>query len=234
MLTLALDTSTPGPSLALADEAGAVAALRLAPSPAAGRRVMQAVHGLMQATGLTPPDLGRVVVGVGPGGFTGLRIGMASAMGLGQALGIPVVGAVSLEALALGIADVVPAGALVAPCVDARRREVFTAIYRAVPGDGLQELLAPVALAPADLAARLAEWGTPDDPVYVAGDGAHLPAPHVDPAVARVLAATSPAHAVDALGLVRRVDAGGGRPVEPLYARLPDAEVNRRVREGAA
>lgn len=233
MLTLAVDTSTPSPSLALVDHSGPVAWLRLAPSPAAGRRVMQAVHGLLTAAGTEPEHLGRVVVGVGPGGFTGLRIGMASAMGLGQALAIPVVGAVSLEALALGIADVSPPGTVVAPCVDARRREVFAAAYRVAPGDVLHQLMAPLAVSPADLAARLAELAATDAPVRIAGDGAHLVAPHADPERVRVLAASSPAHALQAAGLVRRVDAGGGRPVEPLYARLPDAEVNLRAREAS-
>lgn len=233
MITFALDTSTPSPSLALRDESGPLASLRLAPSPAAGRRVMQAVHGLLEACAVRPEDLGRIVVGIGPGGFTGLRIGMASGMGLAQALGIPVTGAVSLEALALGIADVTPPGTVVAPAVDARRREVFAAAYRTHADDTLRELMAPTALSPAALAVALEEWGSTEAPVVVAGDGAQLVA-GLASAPVRVLPARSPAHHLEAAALARRVDAGGERAVEPLYARLPDAEVNRLLRAAGA
>jgi len=227
LITFALDTSTPSPSLALLADEVAVAELRLAPVPAAGRRVLQAAHGLLTAAGTDVADVGRVVVGLGPGGFTGLRIGISTALGLGQALGCPVVGAVSLEALALGIADVAGADALLVPVVDARRREVFAAVYRALPGDVLEVVMEPTALAPADLAATLAARGAP---ALVAGDGAALVAPHATPAL-RVLPPSSPAHALRAAALARRVATAGARPVTPLYARLPDAEVNRRRAE---
>jgi tRNA threonylcarbamoyladenosine biosynthesis protein TsaB len=227
--TFALDTSTPGPSLALARGDVLVAELTLAPVPEAGRRVMQAAHGLLQATGTEVSDLDGVVVGIGPGGFTGLRIGIATALALGQALGRPVTGVVSLEALALGIADVAGDGARLVPVTDARRREVFAAVYR-MRGDGsLAEEVPPAALTPAALVEVLGE----DEPAVLAGDGAHLvPADGV--AGLTVLRAGSPAHAVRAGALVRRALAGGARPARPVYARLPDAEVTRRRALGEA
>ena len=105
MPTFALDTSTASPSLALVRDEEPVAELRLAPEPGAGRRVLEAVHGLLSSVGASVDDIDDIVVGVGPGGFTGLRIGLATALGLGQALGVPVTGASSLEALALGVAE---------------------------------------------------------------------------------------------------------------------------------
>lgn len=230
MLTFALDTSTASPSLALVRDDSPIAELWLAPEPGSGRRVLEASHGLLLSAGLTAGDLDEIVVGVGPGGFTGLRIGLATALGLAQALAIPVTGASSLEALALGIARACPDGSLVAPVQDARRRELFAAVYRSA-GDSLTEVVAPVAIAPADLAARLTATG---EEVWVAGEGVEAAAGELAVERVQTLAPGSPAHRLSATALVRRVRDGGGLPARPVYARLPDAEVNRRIARAAA
>ena len=129
MTTFALDTATPTPSLALVGDDGVIAELWLGRVPGGGRRVLEAAHHLLGACGVVPADLQQIVVGVGPGGFTGIRIGIATALGLGQALGIPVHGASSLEALALGATVACREGELIAPVIDARRREVFAGAY---------------------------------------------------------------------------------------------------------
>ena len=223
MLTFALDTSTASPSLALVRDESPIAELWLAPEPGSGRRVLEASHGLLVAAGLSAGDLDAIVVGVGPGGFTGLRIGLATALGLAQALAIPVTGASSLEALALGIAQGRPDGSLVAPVQDARRRELFAAVYRA-EGGSLTEIVAPVAVAAADLAARLVAMG---EPVWVGGEGVAAAAGALAVDGIHTLAPGSPGHRLSAAGLVRRVRDGAGLPARPVYARLPDAEVNR-------
>jgi tRNA threonylcarbamoyladenosine biosynthesis protein TsaB len=229
LTTFALDTSTASPSLALVRDDRPVAEMWLAPEPGAGRRVLEAAHGLLTAVGARPADLGEIVVGVGPGGFTGLRIGLATALGLGQALGVEVTGASSLEALALGLAVHAPAGALVAPVLDARRRELFAALYRVADGD-LEEVVAPVAVAPDALAERLAEAG---EPVWVGGDGVAAGGEALRTEAVRLVPEGAPAHRVSAAALVRRVRAGAGVPPRPVYARLPDAEVNRRLAAAA-
>jgi tRNA threonylcarbamoyladenosine biosynthesis protein TsaB len=229
LTTFALDTSTASPSLALVRDERPVAEMWLAPEPGAGRRVLEAVHGLLTAVGARAAEIDEIVVGVGPGGFTGLRIGLATALGLGQALAVPVTGASSLEALALGLAVHAPEGALVAPVLDARRRELFAALYRAADG-GLEEIIAPLAVAPAALAARLAEAG---EPVWVGGEGVAAGGDAlVSPAV-RLVPPGAPAHRVAAAALVRRVRVGAAVPARPVYARLPDAEVNRRLAAAA-
>ncbi|WP_217920776.1 tRNA (adenosine(37)-N6)-threonylcarbamoyltransferase complex dimerization subunit type 1 TsaB [Miltoncostaea oceani] len=230
MPTFALDTSTASPSLALVRGEDPIAELWLASEPGSGRRVLEAAHGLLAACGLAVADIEGIVVGVGPGGFTGLRIGLATALGLGQALRVPVTGASSLEALALGIADGAPAGTLVAPVLDARRRELFAAAYRVREG-GLDEVVAPVAIAPADLAAALRAHGTP---VLVGGDGLAAAGGVFDAAPFTSPPPGSPRHRVGAAALARRVAQGGGVPARPVYARLPDAEVNRRAALAAA
>jgi len=221
LLTFALDTATASPSLALVRDEDPIAELWLAPEPGSGRRVLEAAHGLLVSAGHEVADIEAIVVGVGPGGFTGLRIGLSTALGLGQALRVPVTGASSLEALALGIAGEFPDGALIAPMLDARRRELFTAVYRSRAGD-LEQLLAPVAIAPAAFMARLRAFG---EPVAVGGEGVAAAGPEIGEFA--VPPPGSPAHRLSAAALVRRVRTGAGLPARPVYARLPDAEVAR-------
>lgn len=225
MTTLALDTSTAAPSLALVHDDGTTAALCLGASPHAGRRVLQAIHGLLAADGTPVGDLTRIVVGVGPGGFTGVRIGISTGLGLGQGLGCPVVGCVSLEALALTLARG-REGDVIVPCLDARRAQVFTAAYRIGNADTLEVLMEPCALAP-DVVARWAH----DHDARIGGPGAGLVMAAADGALAMV---GEPDTTPSAIDLVRRVEAGGERPARPVYARLPDAEVNRRAAQAAA
>jgi tRNA threonylcarbamoyladenosine biosynthesis protein TsaB len=231
LTTFALDTATASPSLALVRDERATAELWLGPEPGSGRRVLEAAHGLLTAAGRSVREIDAVVVGVGPGGFTGLRIGIATALGLGQALGVPVTGASSLEALALGIAEVLPQGAVVVPVLDARRRELFAAAYRSAPDGDLEELLGPAALAPADLARAVSGLG---DDVWLAGEGVQVAGEALEGANMKRLPPGAAAHRIRAAALARRVAAGAGLPARPVYARLPDAEVNRLAAAGAA
>jgi tRNA threonylcarbamoyladenosine biosynthesis protein TsaB len=228
LTTFALDTATPSPALAIVAGGEVRAELSLAPTLAGGRRVMECVHELLTSSGVSLDEVDRVVVGVGPGGFTGLRIGIATAMGLAQALGIPAVGASSLEALALGIGENAASGTLLAPVIDARRREVFGALYRADSENGLQEMIAPAAFAPGDLAAELGRAAA-GEAVHLGGDGLAAMTAHIGIDGFSVPPADSHLHRIRAAHLVFRVEAGAGMPVIPQYHRLPDAEVNRRL-----
>jgi tRNA threonylcarbamoyladenosine biosynthesis protein TsaB len=234
LITLALDTATPAPSLAVLRDGAAVAERVLDPAQGAGRRVAEEIHRLLSQIGIGVRDLDEIVVGVGPGGFTGLRIGIATALGLGQALGIPVRGVASIEALAAGMLAYVPDGAIVVPVIDAKRQEVFAAAYRGDGAGGFQTVIDPHATSAAGLGERLDEIATPASPVYLAGDGIHRCADVLGSAVL-ALPDGSPAHQVSAVRLAQRAGTGGARPVSPLYLRLPDAEVNRirRAREAA-
>jgi tRNA threonylcarbamoyladenosine biosynthesis protein TsaB len=226
--TFALDTATPDPALALLDGDDVVAEAWLGRAPGGGRRILEAAHHLFAMSGTVPADLREVVVGLGPGGFTGIRIGIATALGLGQALGIPVHGASTLEALALALAVARQSPAeIVAPVIDARRRQVFAGAY-VVDGADLHAVIAPAAWAPDDLADALAAAGG----VVIGGDGADL----VPPRDGLRRAPLGSTDRIAASLLVARVRAAGPRPVEPDYLRLPDAEENRlrREREGSA
>ncbi|MDP9101233.1 MAG: tRNA (adenosine(37)-N6)-threonylcarbamoyltransferase complex dimerization subunit type 1 TsaB [Actinomycetota bacterium] len=209
MLVLGLDTSTPAVSVALVDVAtGEVVA---EPAPADGRQHGELLAGLVRDLLAEPrvrqDGLHGVVVGVGPGPFTGLRVGMVSAAVLGDALGAPVHGVCSLDGLA-GEVD----GPVVA-VTDARRREVYWARYNA-DGDRLE---GPDVDLPATLAARL----PPNSVLVGAGAGlyrdvfgAHrvLDQPRYPRAAALVRVAA---------GRLREGEAPG--PLVPLYLRRPDA-----------
>jgi len=152
----------------------------------------------------------RLCVGVGPGGFTGLRLGIATARALSQALDLPVVPVSSLDALAA------PHPGVVAALIDARRGELFAAVYE----DG-QRTREPVAIDPATLAQELAP-GT-----LTVGDGAVRFREELERAGMAVPADGSDAHRVSALMVCRL---GLGRePVDrdallPDYRREPDAK----------
>jgi tRNA threonylcarbamoyladenosine biosynthesis protein TsaB len=152
----------------------------------------------------------RIAVGVGPGGFTGLRHGISTARALAQSRGIPVTGASSLEALARGAG----AGGLVYAVIDARRGEVFAAAYR----DG-EPALEPVAIAPDALAERLHAGA------LAVGDGAVRFREQLERAGAAVPEDRSPSHRVSALQICRIGSEGGAADDLPLpdYRREPDA-----------
>jgi tRNA threonylcarbamoyladenosine biosynthesis protein TsaB len=177
-------------------------------------------------------DVARICVGTGPGGFTGLRLGISTARALAQGHDVPVVGVSSLEALARGI-ELVSANELdltghpdlhgpVLAMIDARRGEVFAASYR-----HHRETMEALAIAPAELAERLAarrEWGR--SPMLAVGDGAVRFRAELERAGVAVPSDGSRAHRVSALMICRL-----GRAREPVdrdallpdYRREPDA-----------
>ncbi len=165
-------------------------------------------------------ELDLLAVGVGPGSFTGLRIGLATARGLAQGAGLPLAGVSTLRALAAR-AEAEPefTAELVAGVIDARRGEAFAAVWR----DGTETLLAPAALAPDALAGRVAEL--PGRPLAV-GDGAVAFRDELEAAGAVIPDDPSPLHRVDAATVARLGAAQGpgeADAVLPDYLRRPDA-----------
>ena len=128
MLVLALDTSTPAVTAALGEVTDSgmkgIAERRTVDPRAHGERLAPQVQLVLDDAGVRPRELAAIVAGLGPGPFTGLRVGLATAAAMGQALGIPTYGICSLDALGR------PAGpGRVLVATDARRREVYFATY---------------------------------------------------------------------------------------------------------
>jgi tRNA threonylcarbamoyl adenosine modification protein YeaZ len=128
VLVLGLDTATPASTAAVAEVTGGglrgLAERRTVDPRAHGELLAPQIHATLVEAGVRPADLAAIVAGVGPGPFTGLRVGLATAAGMGQALGVPTYGVCSLDGLGLAAG---PGRVLVA--TDARRREVYFATY---------------------------------------------------------------------------------------------------------
>ena len=191
MLTLAFDTATSVATSALVED-GEVLGERVSRA----QTLLEDVDALLRQGGAHPRDLDALAVGIGPGSFTGVRIGLAAARGLALSLGVPGAGVSTLAALAAGAP-----GAL--PVIDARRNEVFTLV------DG-----EPAVLAPADVHAQLCVGdGAVRYREVLEANGAVVPADDDERHLPR---ARFHAELVHELG---DVDA-----IEPLYLRAPDAK----------
>jgi tRNA threonylcarbamoyl adenosine modification protein YeaZ len=209
VLLLALDTASAAVSVALHDGTSVLATRSGAPSPRHVELLSPLVSEALTEIKATASDLTAVAVGVGPGPFTGLRVGLVSARAFGLALGIDVLGICSLDAVA---AAAVTAG-LDAPqflvAIDARRREVYWARYEL---DGV--LPVRVDGPHVDLPADLPRAGLP-----VVGRGGDLYPELLGPAV---LPLDPPAAQIAALAVQ---GAPYLVPAEPLYLRRPDASL---------
>ncbi|GAA1540569.1 tRNA (adenosine(37)-N6)-threonylcarbamoyltransferase complex dimerization subunit type 1 TsaB [Nocardioides humi] len=162
-MLLAFDTASPTVTVALHDGSDVVAAATSPQAMRHGEQLAPLIERVLAEAGARPADLTGIAVGVGPGPFTGLRVGLVTARTMAHVLGVPVHGVCSLDALALEAAasGEVTGDFLVA--TDARRKEVYLASYDA----GGRRLDEPVVDKPAVLAARAA--GLP-----VVGEGARL------------------------------------------------------------
>ena len=221
MIVVAFDTASPSTVAGVLLGDGRVVEARDDP-PAGSRgehaaRLLVLVERARRQGGIEWGEVDRIAVGVGPGGFTGLRIGIATARALSQGHGLPLVPVGSLAALAMG------AEGTVAAVLDARRGEVFAGAW-----ERGRELIAPAALAPAALAERLAAL---DRPVQAVGDGAVRFREELEGAGVAVPADGSSVHRISAAPLCRL--GAVGEPAEregllPDYLREPDAKPPQR------
>ena len=242
VVTLALDTTTPAGSVAVARDGRVLLARRGDPARPHGERLPGDVVSILEEAGVPLGDVDLFAVVAGPGAFTGLRIGIACIQGLAFAHGRPAVGIAALDALAQAawsMGGLAP-GDRVAAWMDAARQEVFTALYeltaeRVAPGLAPVRAIDPPSVGSAD--ACLDRWrstlGQP--PRVFVGDGAlryrttileRLPSSRIVEEPPPLAEAMVPL-AVDAS---RRGLAGAPHAIRPLYVRRPDAEIARDVR----
>jgi tRNA threonylcarbamoyladenosine biosynthesis protein TsaB len=183
--------------------------------PAHSRDLLRRAHECVERAGLGFADLEAVAIGAGPGTFTGLRVGIATARAIAQAHGLMLHPVSSLAALARGI----DAGERL-PLIDARRGELFAALY----DEAGNELLAPFVATPEAVVERVREHAR--NPL-AAGDGSLRFRGLLEPAGVRVAPVGSEVHVVRALHVCRLAE--GSDPVAPegvlpTYLRAPDAQ----------
>jgi tRNA threonylcarbamoyladenosine biosynthesis protein TsaB len=240
VIVLGLDTSTSASAAALRLADGRTTQARDDPPagahPGHATRLLEMARELLVAADLAWRDIDRIAVGLGPGTFTGLRVGVATARGLAQSLSAELVGVSSLRALAAGalaphplLAEGSPPATVLA-VIDARRGEVFAAAYEAGE-DGPRELTSPRALAPETLTGLVAE--TEDGqgarrPWLAVGDGALRFRAQLELADIGVPPDTSPLQHVSAAAvceLAVHAPPASLHALAPDYRRRPDAEL---------
>lgn len=240
MLSLALDTATKWGRFALAREGEVLAYRPLNVDGSYADALLPVVDAILAETGCRKGDLDTVAVTTGPGSFTGVRIGVATAKGLAWGLGCRLTAVTSLAAMAAALFEDHPGATHAVPVLDARRGEVFCGVF-ARDGGWVEEVVPAAAARPDDWWRRVLEAvDDPDLPAYggdgtglLLGQGADLRselAGRGEP----VQRAWSSAHPATARAMALAAAAGALPEVHPFtlvpdYMRVSDAEVKKRV-----
>ena len=225
MLILGIETATAQVACALGNQDGILAVTSLGRPRRHVESLVPAIEFTCRQAGVTLDSVHCIAVDVGPGLFSGLRVGVATAKALAQALRVPTVGVPSLDLLAFPVRF---SSRLIVPVIDARRGEVFCAFYRQVPG-GVQRLSPHQLLSPADLASELLAR---NEECLLVGDGALRYTEQLGETVSFELGGplhSSPsAEALVDLAHARalREEFSAFWDLEPLYLRRSDAEIN--------
>jgi tRNA threonylcarbamoyladenosine biosynthesis protein TsaB len=216
---MSLETSTLAGGVALLEDERVIGEYLLDIRVTHSERLMPAIDRLLGDAGWRPASLDGLAVAVGPGSFTGLRIGLSAVKGLAWSLGVPVAAVPTLDALAAAL----PFAALpVCPVLDARRQEVYCSLYR-WDGGTMRREWDYLALTPDALAERLSE------PTVLLGDGAAgIASRHARLAPPHRRLPSAAAVGVLGLGYFRAGEVVSARDLSPFYLRPSEAELRRR------
>lgn len=225
MLVLGVETATPQVGVAIGGYEGVLASFHSTRDRRHAETLAPAIRFVAEQADIALDEISVVAVDVGPGLFTGLRVGLATAKAIAHALSVPMIPVTSLDLVAF------PARwsqRLILATVDARRGEIFHCAYRRVPG-GIQRVTEPAVDAPDEVAAMLQAVG---DDVLLVGDGAER-YQDVFEDLSHVELGPQALRYPDAGRLVELAHSRAVREefvpvweVEPLYLRVPDAQVN--------
>jgi tRNA threonylcarbamoyladenosine biosynthesis protein TsaB len=231
MRVLALDTTTRFGSVAIVDNDRVIVERSGDPLRAHAESLPAVLMDALRESGLGPFDVDVFAVGAGPGSFTGLRIGIAAIQGMATVTRKPVVPVSILLASAEAASLDLPPGAHLGVWIDAYRRDVFSALYRAQDQApfSLHHLIEIEGAAVGEPGAVLARWAAEDTmPEVVSGDGAIV----FQSLLAGKARAVDPHPLAGVIGRIAAVRAAHGEAVDPravraLYVRRPDVEVAR-------
>jgi tRNA threonylcarbamoyladenosine biosynthesis protein TsaB len=223
MLILGIETATKTGGVAVISEQGVLAEYTLNIEVTHSERLMSTVDRVLSDTGVTLADIDAFAVSIGPGSFTGLRIGVSTVKGLAFTTGKPVAAVPSLRALAWNIPE---ASHPICPLFDARKNEVYAAIFRHVGGE-LVTVMPERVMTLRELADEMS------GPMVFTGEGALLFRDRIrmlfeDRALFAPLSAMAPSAASVAeigLGMLGSGGATGPDGLVPLYIRRPEAEI---------
>lgn len=222
---LGIDAATADASVAVTRDGNPVSERLSGPGPGGRPRHSQVVLADAEAAVAEAggwEEVGLIAVGIGPGSYTGLRIGIATARALAQSLGLGLAGISTLAALGRAIGEhPQAAGRSRLAAIDARRGELFASLY---DPDG-ELSWGPLVATPDDVASRLTAI---DESPLAAGDGALRFLQDLEAAGAIVPAEDDPVHRIAARHLCLLAEGVAPQPpeeIEPLYLRVPDAEV---------
>jgi tRNA threonylcarbamoyladenosine biosynthesis protein TsaB len=231
VFVLGLDTATPVTAVAVGSEVGTQASVAVRNERGHAELLVPSVRWALDRAGVPPASLAGVAVGIGPGLFTGLRVGVATAKALAQAWRLPMVAVPTLDLVAFAHRH---ATQMICAALDARRGEVFAAFYRAVPGGAVRVADYQV-VRPEALAAAVEASG---ENVLLCGDGVMAYRPVLERLgeqvqFASVTQSVPSAEALVELALPRfhREEFSSPLDVTPLYLRRPDVDpsVERRL-----
>ena len=227
MLILGIETATERVSVAIGGHEGVIGSFEITKGRRHAETLVPAIEFTCRQAGIELDEISVIAVDVGPGLFTGMRVGLASGKAIAQALRIPMIGITSLDLLAFPCRH---ADRVVVPVIDARKGEVFYAMYKQVPG-GIQQIsdpqVGPIDDLVADLMAR-------NQDVLCVGDGARryseeiLDGYHCEIGGDKYPSAGPLVQLAHAKAL--REDWVQAREIEPVYLRAPDALINWKTR----
>lgn len=232
-MILGIETSVENVGVAIGDHSGIRATAAISSDRKHAESLTPMIQFVLQQAECTMSDLSAIAVDIGPGLFTGMRVGIATAESLAWALDVPVIPVCSLDALAITAkwSDMPIVASL-----DARRGEVYWALYR-LRGTEMQRVIEPQVASPDDVAIHIADRA---EEVVCIGTGFKRYADTFEsnPWV-RILGGDTvfpTASAVVSLGATALLNGDGVAPdkVEPMYLRAPDAEINWKTREASA
>ena len=235
MIILAIDTTTQVCSVAVSDNETIIIEYTQNIKKTHSQRLLPLIDCALKGAGFQPDNVDAVAVAAGPGSFTGVRIGVSTARAFAQAMKIPAVGVCTLEALAQNIITATPS--LVCPILDARRNEVYTAVYQGSSGNATTEtILSPSAIPLQQLIDIIAPR---NETAYFPGDGLLKFTPRLREVLGNRFGHLPPymalnrASAVAALA-VRELEANNYlSELLPMYIRRPEAErLDIEKREG--
>ena len=227
MLILGIETATERVSVAIGGHEGVIGLFEVTKGRRHAETLVPAIDFVCKQAGIELAEVSVVAVDVGPGLFTGMRVGLSAAKAIAQALSVPMIGISSLDLLAFPCRH---ADRVVVPVIDARKGEVFYAMYRQVPG-GIQQVAEPAVGPVEDLVADLMARS---QDVLVVGDGAVRYRDEILEGFHCEMGGDAHPSAGQLVQLAHaralREEWVQPREIEPVYLRAPDAKINWATR----